>query len=84
MSIRESLAYRFLWVGLSATAYWLTCIMMLYWLLRKRWQFLFSLAISILIGWMVLTNNIGFRFNICNFTKAPRLNVIRADDLQRA
>ena len=51
-------------------------IMMLYWLLRKRWQFLFSL-VSILVGWMVLTNNIGFRFN-SNFTKVPGLDVIRA------
>src|SRR5258707_10513800 len=37
-------------------------IMMAYWLLRKRWQFALSL-ITILLGYNVLFNNIGFRFS---------------------
>jgi endonuclease/exonuclease/phosphatase family metal-dependent hydrolase len=34
-------------------------IVMLFWMLRKRWYFLLSPA-CILLGWPVLTNNIGF------------------------
>ncbi|WP_413670028.1 endonuclease/exonuclease/phosphatase family protein [Mucilaginibacter sp. Mucisp86] len=52
----------------------LNVIMMLYWLLRKRWQFLLSL-VSILLGWGVLNNNIGFRFK-SSFSLPPGLNVV--------
>ncbi|WP_183565828.1 endonuclease/exonuclease/phosphatase family protein [Mucilaginibacter sp. SP1R1] len=50
--------------------------MMAYWLLRKRWQFMLSL-VTILIGYNVLFNNIGFRFGSADVAK-PRLeNTIR-------
>ena len=51
-------------------------IMMAYWLLRKRWQFTLSL-ITILIGWNVLFNNIGFRFSGSDTEKPKEENTIR-------
>ncbi len=38
----------------------LNVIIMVYWLLRRRWQFALSL-VTILAGWSTLNNNIGFR-----------------------
>jgi endonuclease/exonuclease/phosphatase family metal-dependent hydrolase len=51
-------------------------IMLVYWLLRRRWQFLLSL-ITILIGWNVLVNNIGFRLSGPDVEKPRQENTIR-------
>jgi endonuclease/exonuclease/phosphatase family metal-dependent hydrolase len=51
-------------------------IMMAYWLLRKRWQFALSL-ITILLGYNVLFNNIGFRFSGADVAKPKQENCIR-------
>jgi endonuclease/exonuclease/phosphatase family metal-dependent hydrolase len=51
-------------------------IMMAYWLLRKRWQFVLSL-ITILLGYNVLFNNIGFRFSGADVAKPKQENSIR-------
>jgi endonuclease/exonuclease/phosphatase family metal-dependent hydrolase len=52
------------------------CLMMCYWLLRKRWQFLLSL-VTILVGYNVLFNNIGFRFSDLDKAKPSTDNTIR-------
>lgn len=52
------------------------CLMMLYWLLRKRWQFLLSLC-TILVGYNVLFNNIGFRFSDSGNARPRTDNTIR-------
>jgi len=51
-------------------------IMLAYWLLRRRWQFLLSL-ITILLGYNVLFNNIGFRLSGAETAKPAMENAIR-------
>lgn len=53
----------------------LNVILIVYWLLRRRWPVAISI-ITILIGWRVLTNNIGFRSS-SSFSPAPGINSIR-------
>lgn len=51
-------------------------IMLAYWLLRRRWQFLLSL-VTILLGYNVLFNNIGFRLSGAETEKPAAENAIR-------
>ncbi|MGN8067675.1 endonuclease/exonuclease/phosphatase family protein [Mucilaginibacter sp. SG564] len=51
-------------------------IMLTYWVLRRRWQFLLSL-VTILLGYGVLFNNIGFRLGSAETEKPAATNAIR-------
>lgn len=62
-NVNPSKVWIFAFFGLAYPLILLTnLVMMAYWLLRRRWQFALSL-ITILIGWNVLVNNVGFRFS---------------------
>ncbi|WPU94044.1 endonuclease/exonuclease/phosphatase family protein [Mucilaginibacter sabulilitoris] len=54
----------------------LNLMMMVYWLLRRRWQFALSF-ITILAGYNTLLNNIGFRFSGAEAAKPAVENAIR-------
>ncbi|SDE18165.1 Metal-dependent hydrolase, endonuclease/exonuclease/phosphatase family [Mucilaginibacter pineti] len=51
-------------------------IMLALWLLRRRWLFLLSF-VTILVGWNVLLNNVGFRTGGPDVDKPTRANTMR-------
>jgi len=53
----------------------LNVIIIVYWLLRRRWHCAISL-LAILLGWGVLNKNIGFR-RASTFSPAPGINSVR-------
>ncbi|MDN3582270.1 endonuclease/exonuclease/phosphatase family protein [Mucilaginibacter flavus] len=53
----------------------LNVILIVYWLLRRRWPVVISL-VTIVIGWGVLNNNIGLRSR-SSFLPAPGINSVR-------
>lgn len=66
-------------IGLFGLAYppvlLINVILIVFWALRRRWYFLISLA-CILIGWHILTNNIGFHMPSEDVAR-PQPNTIR-------